>query len=103
MVAFGIGQSEQALFQDWVISIPKHQRKTEQLLVVADAAHAVLAPPIGAAPCHIVGEVVPGIPVAAVIFPYRPPLPFAQIRPPLLPVELPRLAFFQAAMLSRGV
>src|SRR3954469_4535011 len=41
----------------------------------------------------IMGEEVPSVAVVAVILTHRPPLPFAQIRPPLLPVDLlfPRL------------
>jgi hypothetical protein len=57
MVALGICQAEQALFDDRVPLIPQGQRQAQPLLVVADPGNAVLAPPVGAGPRLVVTEI----------------------------------------------
>jgi hypothetical protein len=42
VVAFGIGQAEQALLQDRVPLVPQRQSQAQPLLVVADPGDAVL-------------------------------------------------------------
>ena len=61
------------------------ERETEQLLVVADPAQAVLVPPVGAGAGVVVGEVVPGVAVAAVVLTHRAPRPLGEIRSPSQP------------------
>src|SRR2546422_11751115 len=56
--------------------------ETQQLLVVGEAADAVLAPAIGAAARVVVGQVVPRLAVRAVVFTHRSPLALAQIGSP---------------------
>src|SRR6516225_9953086 len=85
VIALGIGQSEEALLQDRVLSVPQGNSKAQPVVVVAETGQAILAPVIGAGAGLIVGEVVPRIPVLAVVLPDRAPLSFAEIRPPLLP------------------
>ena len=85
VIAFGVGQAEEALFQNGIGAVPEGQGEAESLLVVGDAGQPVLAPAIGAGAGLVVGEVVPGVAVLAVIFADGPPLSFAEVRPPLFP------------------
>ena len=64
MIAFGVGQSEQALLQDGILLVPQRDREAEALLVVADAAQAVLAPLVGPRARLLVREVGPRVAVA---------------------------------------
>ena len=47
MVRLAVGEPEQALFQDRVALVPQRQRKAQPLLVIAESAEPVLAPPVG--------------------------------------------------------
>src|SRR5215813_4996751 len=85
MIALAVGESEKALFQNWIALVPESQGKAESLLAIRNAAQPVFAPSIGARAGVIVGEVVPGSALVAVILAYRSPLAFAKVRPPLLP------------------
>ncbi len=86
VVALVPGQPEDALLQDRVAPVPEGERQTQQLLVVADAAQAVLAPAIGARPRLVVGEVRPRLAVGAVVLAHGAPGPLAQIRAPAPPL-----------------
>src|SRR4029453_1406204 len=90
VIPLAVREPEQALFQDRVLAVPQREGKTEGLLVVGDPRQAVFTPPIGPGPSLIVGEVVPGIPVVAVVLADGAPLTFTQVRPPLLPGGVPR-------------
>jgi hypothetical protein len=48
VVAFRIGESEEALFQDGISPIPQCEGEAQQLLVITDACKTVFAPAIGA-------------------------------------------------------
>src|SRR5215472_8616295 len=85
VVAFAVGKSKHAFLQDGVATVPESNRETKLLLVVGEPGQPVFAPTVGARPGLIVGEVIPGISVLAVVLPYRAPLPLAQVRPPLFP------------------
>src|SRR6516225_4833292 len=101
VIALGIGQSEEALLQDRVLSVPQGNSKAQPVVVVAETGEAVLAPVIGTGAGLIVGEVVPRITVLAVVLADRAPLSFAEIRPPLLPGH-PLLARLVETPLLRG-
>ena len=85
VVALAVGQPEQPLLQDRIAAVPQRQRETPAQVVVAPAGNPVLAPAIGAAAGVVVREMVPGRAVGAVILPHRPPLPLAEIGPPVPP------------------
>src|SRR5262245_10372769 len=85
VITLAIGQPEQALFQNRVLAIPQRQGKAESLLVVGDPSQPVFAPTIRPGTGMVVGEIVPGVSIFAVIFTHRPPLTFTQIRPPCFP------------------
>src|SRR6185312_3496322 len=85
VIALAVGESEEALFQNWIALVPERQRKAESLLVIRNTGQPILAPSVGARTCLVVREVTPRIAILAVILAHRPPLPLAQVRSPLLP------------------
>ena len=102
VVALAVGEPEQALLEDRVALVPQRQREAQQLPVVAQSAEPVLAPPVGARTRLVVGEVVPGVAVLAVVLADRAPLPLAEIRSPFLPRDL-RLARLVQTRLFRHI
>src|SRR6266481_1931366 len=82
MVAFAIRQSEETLFENWIVAIPQGHAKAEKLLLIADAGKTILTPVVCARTGLVMGEVVPGISILAVVFTNRPPLALAQVWPP---------------------
>src|SRR5690606_28588833 len=93
VVALGVREAEEPLLYYGVLPVPKGEREAEDLPFVGDAGESVLAPPVCTRAGVVVGEVVPRSAVFAVILPYRPPLPLAQVGAPFLPggLFLPRL------------
>ena len=85
VVALAVRKAEEALFQDGVALVPEGEGEAEALLVVGDPAQAVFAPAIGPRAGLVMGEVVPGVSVRAVVLADRPPLPLAEVGAPLLP------------------
>jgi hypothetical protein len=63
VVALGGRQPEQALLEDGVLAVPEGRGEAEQLVAVADAGDAVLAPAVGLAAGQVVGQVGPGVAV----------------------------------------
>src|SRR5258708_27794886 len=96
VVAFAVRQPEQTLFKNWVVAIPQAYAKAEQLLVITDTGEAVLAPVIRAGASLVMGKVIPGISVLAVVLANRTPLPFAEVGSPSSPVRSTRAGFLQA-------
>src|SRR5262249_23161175 len=88
VIAFAVGQPEQAFLEDGVLAVPQGQRKAEPLMLVGDAGQAVLAPAIGTRACLVVTEVIPGVAAIAVVLADGAPLSLAEVRPPLLPGNL---------------
>ena len=85
VVPLAVREAEHPLLENGIAPVPQRQREAETLPVVRDAAEAVLTPPIGPRTGLIVGEVVPGVAVLAVVLAHGAPLALAQVRPPLLP------------------
>jgi hypothetical protein len=96
MVPFTVRESEKALLEDRVPAVPQGEGKAEALPGVGYSGKAVLTPPVGTGAGMIVREVVPGISVFAIVLAYGPPLPLAQIGPPLLPWSGLFACFIQA-------
>ena len=69
------------------------------LLVIAKAPHAVFVPAISAAAGMVVGEIVPGVAVCAVVFAHRAPGALAEIGTPTLPIGFAGLVFRQTIFL----
>src|SRR5262245_43864572 len=99
MVAFAVGQPEEAFLDDRISTIPQGERKAEALAVVANAGQTILAPAVGARAGVIMGEVIPRVTVVAVVLAHCAPLTLAQIRSPLLPGNLPRSSLVESEML----
>src|SRR5262249_24598871 len=75
--------------QHRVVSVPEGQRETETLVIVRDAAQAVLSPAVPARLRVVEGKVFPGRALRRVVLANRPPLTLGQIRSPSLPVGGP--------------
>ena len=88
VIAFAVGQAEQALLENRILAVPQGQREAEPLLVVGDAGQAVFAPAIGARAGLVVAEIIPGVAAFAVVLANRSPLPFAEVGAPLFPRRL---------------
>src|SRR5262245_27519335 len=87
VVAFAVRQAEQAFFQDRVSTVPQSNRETELLFVVRDPCDAILSPTVSARAALVMTEVVPRIPILAVVFTHCAPLPLTEVRTPLLPLD----------------
>ncbi len=96
VIAFAVGQPEEAFLEDRVPAVPQGQGKAQPLFVVGYAGQAVLSPTVGPRACLIVGEEIPGVAPLAVVLANSPPLPLGQVGSPFLPgnILLPR--FFKS-------
>ena len=100
VIPLAVAQAEQALFQNRVFAVPQRQREAQTLSVIGDAGQAIFAPAVGARAGLVVGEVIPGVAAFAVVLADGSPLPFAQVRSPLLPWSFLRSGFFKAGLFS---
>src|SRR5450432_219889 len=100
VIALAVGQPEQSLLDDRIAAIPKREGKAEPLPIVANPGQAILAPVIRPRAGLIVTEVVPRIPVLAVVLAHGPPLALAQVRPPLFPRNAFVPGFVETMLLS---
>src|SRR4029434_4654903 len=67
VVPFAVGEPEESFLDDGIGAVPERECKTQPLLVVADASDAVFTPFVGARPCLVVREIVPGIAIRAIV------------------------------------
>ena len=86
VVGLGAGETEHALLEDRVATVPQRQAEAQALLHVAEAGHPVLAPAVGPRAGVVVGEVRPRITVGAVVLAHRAPLALADVGAPLVPL-----------------
>src|SRR5262249_17250338 len=70
-----------------VNAVPKSKRKAKALLFIGNAGQAILTPTIRTGTGLIVGEVIPGVSVCALVFANSSPLAFAHVWPPKLPLR----------------
>ena len=103
MVAFLVGQAEEALLEKWVLLVPERERQADVLKTVAETGQPVLVPAVSAATGVVVGEMVPRVAAGAIIFPDGAPGPLGEIRAPVLPVSAASRAVAQAAVLGGPV
>src|SRR2546427_9767174 len=68
VVAFPRRQTEVPLLQDRIATVPERWRIDEQLVAIAQARDAILAPPVRLAARHVVREEAPRVAVCAVVF-----------------------------------
>src|SRR5215467_2787808 len=48
MIAFAVGQAEQALLEDRILAVPERERKAEPLLVIGKAGQTIFSPAVRA-------------------------------------------------------
>jgi len=87
VIALGAGDAEKAFLEDGVLAVPEGRCEAEQLIAIADAGDAVLAPAIGPAAGVVVRQVVPGVAVGAVVLADGPPGSIGEIGAPAAPAE----------------
>jgi len=87
MIALWPRDSEETLLENRIYPVPKSEREAQALVVVADAGDAILGPAISARAGMIVGEVIPGRAVGAVILARIAPGSFREVRAPASPVR----------------
>src|SRR5215472_391284 len=95
VIALASGESEQALLQNRIPTIPKSKRQRDELVTITNARKAVLAPAICPGSGMIMGEIIPCRAARAVVFPHRAPLSFAKVGSPPLPVDSSLPRFFE--------
>src|SRR5262249_45294749 len=88
VIALAVGQAEKTLFQNWILAITQGEGKAEPFFLARKPGQPVFPPAIGAGAGLVVTEVVPGIPVIAIVFPHRSPLALAQIGSPFPPWDV---------------
>ena len=95
-IALRAGQPERALLEERITSVPQRQRQAQELVLVGDAAEAVLAPAIGARAGVVVRQEIPGIAIGAVVLPHRTPGPFREVGAPQAPILLAEAVVFES-------
>src|ERR1700704_3376239 len=103
MIALAVAQAEHALLQDRILAVPQRNGDAQILLGVAKPADPVLAPAIGAAACMLMGQVVPGVAIGAVVFAHGAPLALAHIGTPFAPGLPARIGLLQAFPFGAGL
>src|SRR5437764_1391185 len=88
VIALVASQSENALFQDGVASVPQRHRETDRLLAIADARETILIPAIGSGARVIMRKVLPSRAVSAIVLAHRAPRSFTEVGSPAFPVLL---------------
>ncbi len=86
VISLGSGQTEHALFQDRIFTVPQCQGETDILIAVRNPGDAVFAPAVGPTAGVIVRKIIPGTAVGAVVFAHGSPGSLAEIRSPFFPV-----------------
>src|SRR5260370_7916754 len=85
MIALRACQTKQPLLEYGILAIPQSQGKAHAPLIVADTRQAILVPAIGARARRVMGEIIPGTAIGAIILTYRAPAAFTQVGTPPLP------------------
>src|SRR6516162_6795005 len=85
VIGLAVGQPERPFLDYRVLAVPQGQRKTQPLVIVAETGETILTPVIGARAGLIMAEIVPRVPVAAIVLADGAPLAFAEVGPPLPP------------------
>ena len=102
VVALDGRDAEQPLLQDGVVAVPEGGGEDEELIAVADAGDAVLAPAVRLAPGQVVREVAPGVAVGAVVLADSGPGAVADIGAPAAPAADIVLDLLQAGVFARA-
>jgi hypothetical protein len=100
VVGLARDQAEEAFLEDGIAAVPQGQSEDQELIAVADARQAVLAPAVGPAAGVVVREVVPGVAVGAVVLTHRAPGALADVGAPAPPRGPSQAVVFEAVVLG---
>ena len=104
VVAFVAGEPEQPFLENRVLAVPEREREANILMPVGDAAEPVFAPAISAAARMIMGKILPGGAVGAVVFAHGAPLALGEVGSPAFPVNFARAVCLKSQFFfSHGV
>src|ERR1700723_881748 len=95
MVAFTIGEAEEALLEDRIFFVPHGQRETNVLMTIAEPRNAVFTPAVRPGSRMVVRQIIPGVAISAVVFADGAPLALGKIGSPPLPMDFSLGAGFQ--------
>src|SRR6266704_3747061 len=87
VVALWPGQPKEAFFQNSIMLVPERQCETDLLVAVAYSRYSVFTPTIGPGARVIVGQVIPGGAIGAVVLAHSAPGALTHIRSPAFPVD----------------
>ena len=90
MIALRVGEAKETFFEDRILSVPERERETKPLMVIAESGNSIFAPTVGAAAGLLVGKIIPGIAVWAIVFTHGAPLAFAEVGTPFAPETILR-------------
>ena len=76
------------------MAIPQRKGEAEVLIAITDTCQPIFVPAVDTAAGMVVGKVMPGITIGAVIFTHGAPSALAEIGPPMFPIRLV-VAIFQ--------
>ena len=85
VIAFAVGQPKHSLLQNRIALVPQRKAEAQTLLRIGETREPIFSPAVGATARVVVGKVIPGCTMSAVIFAHGAPLPLRQIGAPLLP------------------
>ena len=86
MVTLLAGQPEEPLLEDGIATVPKGERETKALMIVADAEDAIFAPAIGLRSGVVMRKVIPSRAIGGIVFAHRAPLTLRKIGSPASPM-----------------
>src|ERR1700735_5535569 len=96
MIAFAIGEAEEALFEDRVFLVPHGECETNVLVTIAETRNAVFTPTVRPGSRMVVRQIIPSVSISAVVFADGTPLPLRKVGSPALPMDFSLGAGFEA-------
>ena len=64
VIAFAIGQPEQALLEDGITFVPQGEGEAKSLVMIGKSGDAILAPSVGATTGMVMGQIIPRVAVS---------------------------------------
>src|SRR5256885_3242707 len=98
MISLRTGKAKEPFLQDAIFAIPERQGEAQILIAIAYPCDSIFAPAVNPRASMLVGKIVPGIAVGAVIFAHSTPCAFAEIWPPVFPVSFVFVIFLKTEL-----
>jgi hypothetical protein len=102
VIAFGAGETEEALFQDGIFSVPESDGKAEPAFAVGQPEQPVFSPAVRAAARLFMRKVAPAFSARGLILADGAPLALGEIGAPAFPVGFPGAILGQPCQLAHG-